>query len=530
MTQISNNKIQSYTFESSSLALKLGLLVCFLLLIISRSTLFFTDPRFWAEEATLYFSHAYTHSLSQQLTFVAAGYYSLVSVVSTAFAHRLVSLESAPFVTTIFALSIQLLPAIIILFGNIQSFATIRLKIIALLLLLFVMPNSEVWLNVVNSQFYLAIVTALILINHSQTRAEKIFYSLILLVSGLTGLISLFLLPLFFFKAFSLKDNEKWIQSAVLLFTGLIQAYFILTSDNGLRQGDFDALTYVFIFIIKVCLLPILGADIAASVIPIFRQILSASWPINYLIVSIAVFFGGLFFHFIKKFLTTDARYLFAASLFLFFFSVYGALGDKSQLINALGSERYFTAPNTLFYLSLLGLLSHDFSYKINKKKWFLQLIILLVLISGLLNFWSDKNNANIAGPSWKQQILQNQDGLRNIMIWPKGWFVNLNKSDNQMLERCQKNQFLTNQLLCLIYKTEKLKIKILLIKNAQNSQQYDLLTYKILENRNPSAFPNEIIYRDLYLDSDDKRQDVKLKILQGNVFFSAVLMAPKSL
>ena len=71
---------------------------------------------------------------------------------------------------------------------------------------------------------------------------------------------------------------------------------------------------------------------------------------------------------------------------------------------------------------------------------------------------------------------------------------------------------------------------KILLIKNKQSSQQYDLLTYKILENRNPAAFPDEVIYRDLYIDNNNKRQDVKLKILQNDVFFSALLMESNSL
>jgi len=350
----------------------------------------------------------------------------------------------------------------------------------------------------------------------------------------------LVLWPLFLIRAYHLKDPEKWIQSAILLFAGLVQLVLILSSDNGLRQGSFDGMTFLAIFIVKVCLVPVLGIELTASLVPFIQSLTTVSWSSSLLIITATGLVVWQIYQFIKPQLTADARYLLAASLLLFFFSVYGALGDNSQLINASGSGRYFIAANSLFYLSILALI-------VPVKKWGQQilpalviaLVIAMVIGTGMLSFWSDKHTLNMKENSWKQQILHNQDDLRKIMIQPAGWFVNLNQQDHQMMLRCQQNQFLSDELLCLIFKGDEFKINVLLIKNRQNNKKYELLNYKILENRNPAALPREVIYRNVfykqtYDDQSDNnlvfKQDIKLKILQDGEFLSAVQIDPESL
>lgn len=504
---------------------KSGLFLVFVILVVTREFHLFTDPRFWAEEATVYFLYAFTHSLNEHLTNVSVGYYSIVNVLSTALASRLVPLENAPIVTTISAFVVQLIPAFIIIFGNIKSFSDLRIKILALAVVLFVMPNKEVWLNVINSQFHFAIAAALILLHESRSIIEKLFYRMLLFFAGLTGLVSLFLFPLFLFKAITNNKRETYIQAGILCLAGSIQLYFIFTSGNSMREGAFEPSLLVFILLVKMIFLPLMGVEITNQVAVFLKEILHepAFYAYGIILLTLAVFTA--LYKILRPMINSDSGYLILSSLTIFFFSVYGAMGDKINLLNTSGSGRYFYAPNTLIYLGVVAMLSPfgicQFSQKIIP-----EIIISLVILVGISAFWFDSGSDALRGPSWKKQIMTNDNDLRKIMIWPKGWFVNLNKMDNQLLENCDKNMFIDSKLLCLIYLDEKVKIKMLFKNNETVKDKYDLLSYKILENRNITKFPDEIIFRQVKNNQSNVYHDVQLDIMNGNELFTATIVA----
>lgn len=501
----------------------------FILILLSRNEQLLTDPRFWAEEGSIYFTHAYTHTLTEQLSFMAAGYYNLINVLGTALAHRLVPLEYAPLITTIIALLIQVLPAVYIIWASIPALDNPYLKLVALLLLLFVLPNQEVWLNTINSQFYLAVTTVLILLYNAKHMSGKIISSLILMIAGFTGLISLFIFPLFVLKAWLEKSKEKWFQASILLLAGLIQAYLILASENGLREGSFDWVAFVFIFLIKVISLPVLGADLTIPAASWLKALYTESSVLSYLIsILTLITIMGAMFKLIKADISRDALYCIAAALILFFFSTYGALGDKVQLINAPGSERYFTAPNILFYTGLLMLIKPDL-LSWNVRSVLASAILALVLLNGLSTFWIQSEQPAMKGPSWKQQILANADNLRRIDIWPSGWFVNLNHDDNQRLKHCRENTLIDDHYLCLIYADKNIKIKLLFISKEQDSLHYKILAYHILENRNPEKLPPVVMYDKVTNLNDQSRLSAELRIMQDGELFSAILKETRS-
>lgn len=86
-----NNKI-------SESRLNIAILIIAIALIILRHFDFFINPRFWAEEGSVYFLNAYIHGFSS-LWFGHQGYFSIIPNISTYLA-TLVPLEYAPIVTT----------------------------------------------------------------------------------------------------------------------------------------------------------------------------------------------------------------------------------------------------------------------------------------------------------------------------------------------------------------------------------------------------------------------------------------------
>ncbi len=505
------------------------LFLAFMLLVITRDIRLFLDPRFWAEEASVYFLSASLHTLSEHFSNVAVGYYSLVNIFSTALASRMVPLQYAPLMTTLSAFAVQLIPAFIIVFGNIKSFADFRIKLLALAIVLFVLPNNEVWLNVINSQFYFAIATALILLHQSRTDIEKLVYRILLFIAGLSGFVSLFLFPVFVFKAIVRNHRETYVQVGILFLAGLIQLYFLLSAGHNLREGNFEPIVFIFIFLLKSICLPLTGIENTLHAAELLKGIYSQSalYSVGIIIFSIAVVI--LLVKMLKPLYNSDANYLLLASLIIFFFSVYGAMGGKLNLLNASASGRYFFAPNVLLYLSVLALLS-PLDNPVRRLKFIPAIIISLLIVVGMANFWSTANNDVSRGPSWKAQIIYNENNLRRIEIWPKGWFVNLNKEDNQLLANCEHNMFFDTEFLCLLYTNKKVKIKILFKNNQKIKQRYDLIAFKILENRNIEKLPEEMIFKQVKNIQSNEYHDVQLKVMDGRELFSANILPRETL
>ena len=156
------------------------------------------EPRFWAEEGRVYFAYALTVQPAEALFAVHQGYYSLLPNLATWLATR-VPLEQAPAMTTVIAIVVQAVPALIVATSSAIWFAEPGRKALAVLIVLLVGAAGELHATTIAAQFHLAVATAIIYLEFSTEprRARGAVLLLVLVIAGLTGVQSLMLAPFF---------------------------------------------------------------------------------------------------------------------------------------------------------------------------------------------------------------------------------------------------------------------------------------------------------------------------------------------
>ena len=203
--------------------------------------LVFEEPRLWAEEGRVYLSDALNHGALEALTSPHMGYYSLSANAAAAAAAHTVDLERAPFITTAIALLLQLMPVFVIATSRAAVWATPGRKAIATLLLLST-AHGEVWLNTVNSQFFLAIAAALILVEtlDAGAAAQRSWGRRTLLaLAGLSGVVPAFLAPLWLWVAWRTQAREAWLRMGIVGACAALQLCVVVTSiGSGAERSD----------------------------------------------------------------------------------------------------------------------------------------------------------------------------------------------------------------------------------------------------------------------------------------------------
>jgi hypothetical protein len=224
----------------------LALFLIFGAILAWRAPRLLLAPRFWAEEGSVYFKFAYEHSFLRALFFVywEAGYLYLLVNVVTAIAAHLLPLEYAPFATVYTALVIQLVPFLIILYGKSSVFTSIRKKITACLVFLF-LPNLthtlHTWLNLLNSQVWLGLIAVLILLENleSASSLKRWTYRIFLAMGGLSGAYVSLLQPVFAIRALAERRKERLVQLGIVTIGLLLQVGLALISiSQGALKGS----------------------------------------------------------------------------------------------------------------------------------------------------------------------------------------------------------------------------------------------------------------------------------------------------
>jgi hypothetical protein len=250
----------------------IGVLLLVMLLMFLRAPWLLTRPRFWAEEGTVWFQHATTHSAFANFSFVNSetGYYILLTNIGAMLASATKNwfgLEHAPAATTYFAGLIQLIPFLIILCFKSHLFTSIW-RIVAGCLILLCAPTAtgEVWLNSVNSQTYLGAAALLVVFVDSSvwTRFTTWSMRVLLVLAGLSGLYAAVLFPLYAVSYRVYKERERIVQAALLAACFLVQLSVVLfaRSAGGLEPTRFASVTpdtaFVNILFFEI-LIPIAG-------------------------------------------------------------------------------------------------------------------------------------------------------------------------------------------------------------------------------------------------------------------------------
>jgi hypothetical protein len=395
--------------------------------LVARAPWVLVLGRFWAEEATVHLAYAWNHSFLDTLVAPHSGYWNLVANVAALVAAR-VPLESAPRFTVALALLVQIIPAAAILFMSIPGLSTPLRKGAALLLLLVVPGNPEVYLNSINSQSLLCAAAGIVLISEPSGRADRLGKWMVLGLAGLSGVATTFLAPLFWVQWWWERRRDRLTQAVILSACALLQFVFIsqaITQDQ--RQLRCNATAMVGTAYAKFLAVPLAPARPAQRHLAQLRQTVeqTGALPGWVWVVTAAGFAAFLLVCWRSG--SHAARLLAAAALWVGLLSFSGT-HDQQLLAHITHAIRDYYAPQFFFLLALLAALGSGTGLPL----WLKALDALwlaVALLLGLVNFACGPIDWPImfSGPAWGPQVEQwRNDPSKPLAVWPAGWQFNL--------------------------------------------------------------------------------------------------------
>lgn len=215
-----------------------------------------SEPRLWAEEGTNYFAYAYSHNWLINLLSPQFGYNTLYNSIATSLA-TMVPLEYAPFVTTYLAFLVQVAASSAVIWWDIPLLDSLVKKFV-MALFIQILAYARIWVTTIGVQYWLCILSFLILLyNHTAiTRKTAVLQHSLLVLNGLTGILSCMLIPAFALKYLRTRSRPVMTQTGILIGCMMVQiavfGYAFMTNDAGLklRFGD-CSLVYMLSKLIK---------------------------------------------------------------------------------------------------------------------------------------------------------------------------------------------------------------------------------------------------------------------------------------
>ena len=441
-------KANQETRPLSSLAGTGGLLLLTALALAFREPGYFTSPRFWAEEGTVFFSYARAHGVWDTLRQPHLGYYSLYPNLASLVAARLAPLTRAPLTTTMMALLAQTAPVMLIVFGRSRYWPETGRKALALAAVLLAPLSYEGWLNTVNSQFYLCLFTALLLLEPPPPSPwARGLLRAMLALSGLTGPPSCLLFPLYWLRAVREKEGELAVWAGLLGLCGCIQAGVMAFShsaslDAGLIRAAGINLpgravwaplpALGLILTVKSLLLNFLGTTFSAPLAQnLHRLAVQGGWAYQAAgyggLLSVSAFLFGLALG-----VPGPARYLLPLSFLLLAVpATVRALSESpAALISPYAAQRYYYVPNVLVWLLIICGAETAGARFLSAPNLVRVALLALALFWGGREFGDFNTQARVfdpAWPHWSDEIsLWRQDSSHRLKIWPVPWTLSL--------------------------------------------------------------------------------------------------------
>jgi hypothetical protein len=412
--------------------LRWALLLGAALLMVLRAPVYLSSPSFWAEEGTLYFALAWQRPLREALIYRPAGYLLLPANLATTLAAALVRagvlpLARAPLVTVLVALAVQVLPVGLVAWSRAPFWGSPLRRSVGVAIVLFGALTDEIWLNTINSQPWLVVVTALLLLEPpdvqggaARTRAA------VLTFAGLSAPAASALAPLFAWRAWRSRTRPAVVQAALLAACAAVQIACLWSAAGtgqhlpsrtvGLDLGVFAATVWV-----RTLIVPTLGPDVAQRA-SVLLQRAGAIAPLEGVLL-LALAAGAIAW--LARGLRADERLaLVGAYAVVTPLTLLTAVGDKAMLLRGVwASSRYVYAPGILVLLVLLGGARRG-SGRLRP------LVCALLLATGLVQgaaHYPTSLRWQPSWPSWPDEVRAwEADPSRPLRIWPPPWAVGL--------------------------------------------------------------------------------------------------------
>ena len=409
-------------------------IIFFLIIILIsfyRSPYIFLEGRFFGEEGELWFKSAYENNFFEHFSYFAkiAGYYNLIVNLLTELS-TYVPLIYAPFVTVYGSFIVILIPILLILFGDSYMFKNDKQKFVGCLIFFVTYPHvPEIWLNSVNSQIYLFFISLLILYLKPSDKKNKILISSLLFLSGMSGIYSCTLTPLYLLKYYFTKKKNDLVNSIILVFCSLTQLSLIIYSkfSGKLYESIINPsltidgiINLVYNFFAK----PIIGRQS-------LHFIYESSGLQNFGYISMLLIFFSIFviiFYILLRSKFIEYLYkdyvlqsLLIIYVLIFMIVIFGA--DNFQT-----SGRYAAIPGVLFLLIIFRI---GMNFHIKKIAYFFNILVLISIVVGFYEFrpkvkniihnhHSLKNLDCLDCPNWQDEVEKfRKNNNYEMKIWP---------------------------------------------------------------------------------------------------------------
>lgn len=200
------------------------------LLLSARNPDHLLRAELWGEDGWVWYPNAYHQGFASLLTPVA-GYYQTVSRLVALLAQPL-PLTAVPAFFAAAALAIQAAPALFLVSGRMSAAWPDPVSRAGFALAMLVLPNTtEVYANLTNSQWHLAVLAFLVITGRPpRSPAGWCFDLAALTISGLSGPFCVFLVPIALLRAWSERGRATAARALLLLATAAVQAASVLAS------------------------------------------------------------------------------------------------------------------------------------------------------------------------------------------------------------------------------------------------------------------------------------------------------------
>lgn len=400
------------------------LLSVFAILFCLRRPDIWIGGRFWAEEGTYFYHNALVQPPSEALTYVFGGYLNLAANFFTLLSTWIVPIDYAPYVTIFAGLLFALLPFFLLFTAQDAWLQNFRTKLIITFLFLLVPASSEISLQSLHIQFYLALSCAIIAALETQNNYQRWFRLAVLFFAPLCGLMVIPLIAVFGLRFIV---ERKWLRFEQTLFLAIgsaVQIFFFYQHISGsTRHYGFSVVDFLSVCFARDLLIPFLGMNrLSIHFIHGLHQALQNHHiPLRTCLIALIAMIPILFW-LLRYPKTRPAFWFLLSALLLRAISIYGGIGGALDMIDPYSSERYIFCSQALFCLALVY-----FAVSLtglNKK--IVDFLILWLIFVGMFNYLFPFP-ATAHGPSWHKEIsIWKNDHNYKPKCWPDSWAVEI--------------------------------------------------------------------------------------------------------
>lgn len=388
--------------------------------ILSLSIIFyffpsiFTDPRFWAEEGTLYYPLALERGVAFLWSTVNGNFQFLENLF--VWLSTLVDVSLAPTITTYLALFVMGLVTMQLFSALTDYGVSIFVALLAVSAWTMMSPMPEIMASATNVQWMTAMsVMALgIQKKNSWKFHTKILASFWVVICGISGVPTIMLTPLMLLIAFITRSKIDKLFSALLIACAALNI-LVVFSANALENRT-------LIFDLKQSIIPTLNHVVFSSLMGVeWAAKLARSYNLStgYFLIGIALS-TSLFAWLIRSSELPKLSLVLAfGGIYISILQTIFSLGDQtahlSLLYPAYGARYY--ASGCMALICLFALLK-------DKK---ISTIFLGFIIAHSFPYMYQESLQQSKFPSWSQDI-KNCPELCTIHIWPPNWTMQIRK------------------------------------------------------------------------------------------------------